>query len=64
MLQDEARKLFQAALNPESLVRSDGFTRDGFLPEYGYIYFPSILKLALRVLEPLAHRVASLLKRW
>jgi len=39
-------KAVQAAVEPGSLVRSDGLKSYGFLPEYGYIHVPSFHKEA------------------
>src|SRR5271157_5388990 len=58
-------KAVQAAVEPGSLVRSDGLAGYSFLPDYGYIHVPSFHKEATPGdATPLAHRVASLLKRW
>ncbi len=58
-------KAVQAAVEPGSLVRSDGWAGYSFLPDYGYIHVPSFHKEATPGdATPLAHRVASLLKRW
>ncbi len=58
-------KAVQAAVEPGSLVRSDGWGGYSFLPDYGYIHVPNFHKDATPGdATPLAHRVASLLKRW
>jgi len=58
-------KAVQAAVEPGSLIRSDGLSSYSFLPDYGYIHVPSFHKQAAPGdATPLAHRVASLLKRW
>jgi transposase-like protein len=58
-------KAVQAAVEPGSLVRSDGWAGYSFLPDYGYIHVPNFHKEATPGdATPLAHRVASLLKRW
>lgn len=58
-------KAVQATVEPGSLVRSDGLSSYSFLPGYGYIHVPSFHKEATPGdTTPLAHRVASLLKRW
>src|SRR5271166_5621188 len=58
-------KAVQAGVEPGSLVHSDGLAGYSFLPDYGYIHVPSFHKEATPGdATPLAHRVASLLKRW
>jgi len=58
-------KAVQAAVEPGSLVRTDGWGSYSFLPSYGYIHVPNFQKdAATGDTTPLAHRVASLLKRW
>ena len=54
-----------AAVEPGSLLRTDGARGYSFLNGYGYIHVPSFHKDgAPDDPTPLAHRVASLLKRW
>jgi hypothetical protein len=58
-------KTVQAAVEPGSLIRTDGWTGYNLLTGYGYIHIPSFHKDASPGgATPLAHRVASLLKRW
>ncbi len=58
-------KAVLAAVEPGSLVRTDGASGYSFLDGYGYIHVPSFHKDgAPDDPTPLAHRVASLLKRW
>ncbi len=58
-------KAVQVAVEPGSQVRSDGWGGYNVLPEYGYIHVPILHKdAATGDATPLAHRVASLLKRW
>lgn len=54
-----------AAVEPGSLIRTDGARGYSFLDGYGYIHVPSFNKAgAPDDVTPLAHRVAALLKRW
>ncbi len=58
-------KAILAAVEPGSLVCTDGASGYSFLGGYGYIHVPSFHKDgAPDDPTPLAHRVASLLKRW
>ena len=58
-------KAVQATVEPGSLIRSDGWSGYSSLPSYGYIHVPNFHKdAATGDTTPLAHRVASLLKRW
>lgn len=58
-------KAVQAAVEPGSLIRTDGWTGYSLLTGHGYIHIPSFHKEASPGdATPLAHRVASLLKRW
>src|SRR5271166_4773207 len=58
-------KAVLAAVEPGSLIRTDGARGYSFLDGYGYIHVPSFHKDGAQGdPAPLAHRVASLLKRW
>jgi len=58
-------KAVLAAVEPGSLVRTDGALGYSFLDGHGYIHVPSFHKDGSPDdTTPLAHRVASLLKRW
>lgn len=54
-----------AAIEPGSMVRSDGWLGYNALPEHGYIHLPVMHANSVTGdATPLAHRVAALLKRW
>lgn len=58
-------KAVQETIAVGSQVRSDGHGGYNVLPKYGYVHVPVIHKdAASGDATPLAHRVASLLKRW
>ena len=58
-------KAVLAAVEPGSLVRTDGARGYSFLEGYGYIHVPGFHKDGTPDdPTPLTHRVASLLKRW
>ena len=58
-------KAVQAAVEPGSLIRSDGLRSYGFLPDYGYIHGPSSTRKPLRVTRrPWRTAWLPSLKRW
>jgi len=57
----------KAAIEPQSIVMTDGFPSYGQMIKAGYFHRPRVIAgsgKAAHVLFPRVHRVASLLKRW
>ena len=65
LLEKRSRRRFKLRSNQEAWSARDGWSGYSSLPGHGYIHIPNFYKdAAIGDATPLAHRVATLLKRW